>query len=209
MAPTSKKSAGRGLGDAIREEVARRGTTLERASTDMGLVANAMSRWNTGIEPGPDLLSLRLLVEFCRAEGLPCDPANMRREHLEKFIGHSLATRSVNTAGVRYRSLVQFFKWLVSEEEIQTHPMSAMSAPVAPEVPIPVVDDEALRRLLRACDGKEFMDRRDTAILRLFIDTHAIQGTTCVNRGRAGCRDSSTRRQENARWPTAAGSGRG
>ena len=44
--------------------------------------------------------------------------------------------------------------WLESEDEIETHPMSAMSAPVAPEVPIPVVDDESLRRLLRACEGK-------------------------------------------------------
>ena len=43
----------------------------------------------------------------------------------------------------------QFFNWLVDEEEIETHPMGRMSAPVAPEVPIPVVDDEALRRLLR------------------------------------------------------------
>jgi site-specific recombinase XerD len=117
------------------------------------------------------LLSLRLLVEFCRAEGLPSDPVHMQRSHVEKFIGHSLATRSVNTAGVRYRSLVQFFKWLASEDEIESSPMSRMTAPVAPEVPIPVVDDEALRRLLRACEGKTFADRRDTAILRLFIDT--------------------------------------
>lgn len=117
------------------------------------------------------LLSLRLLVEFCADEGLECDPALMRREHVEKFIGHSLATRAVNTAGVRYRSLVQFFNWLVAEDEVQTHPMSAMSAPVAPEVPVPVVDDEALRRLLRVCEGKGFAQRRDSAILRLFIDT--------------------------------------
>lgn len=130
------------------------------------------------------LLSLRLLVEFCADEGLPCDPVLMRREHVEKFIGHSLATRSVNTAGVRYRSLVQFFKWLVSEDEVETSPMSRTSAPVAPEVPIPVVDDDALRRLLRACEGKGFFDRRDTAILRLFIDTPCrLSGITylCVD----------------------------
>ena len=117
------------------------------------------------------LLCVRLLVEFCAEEGLPTDPADMGPEHVEKFIAHSLSTRSVNTAGVRYRSLVQFFKWLVAEEEIETHPMSRMSAPVAPEVPIPVVDDETLRRLLRACEGKGFVQRRDTAIIRLFIDT--------------------------------------
>jgi hypothetical protein len=62
MAPTSKKTAGRGLGDAIREEVARRDTTLERASTDLGLVGNALSRWNTGIEPGAEFYGV--LMDF-------------------------------------------------------------------------------------------------------------------------------------------------
>ncbi len=130
------------------------------------------------------LLSVRKLVEFCDAEGLPTDPVLMRREHVEKFIGHSLATRSVNTAGVRYRSLVQFFKWLASEDEIESHPMSAMSAPIAPEVPIPVVDDETLRKLLRVCEGKGFIERRDSAILRLFIDTPCrLSGITYLEVG--------------------------
>lgn len=60
MVPTSKKAWG--LGDAIREEVARRNTTLERASTDMGLVGNALSRWNTGIEPGAEFYGV--LMDF-------------------------------------------------------------------------------------------------------------------------------------------------
>ena len=112
------------------------------------------------------LLCVRLLDEYLGLE------ANaIRREHVEAFIAEQLATRSVATAGIRYRSLYQFFNWLVDEEEIESHPMSRMSAPVAPEVPIPVVDDETLRRLLRAAEGKTFDDRRDSAILRLFVDT--------------------------------------
>ena len=117
------------------------------------------------------LLTVRQFDEFCRAEGIPTSPAEIRREHVEKFIGHTLATRSVNTAGVRYRNLVQFFRWLVEEDEVESHPMSRMTPPVAPDAPVPVLDDEALRRLLRAAEGKGFTERRDTAILRLFIDT--------------------------------------
>jgi site-specific recombinase XerD len=112
------------------------------------------------------LLCVRLLDEY-----LGLDACEIRREHVEAFIADQLATRSVATAGIRYRSLYQFFNWLVDEDEIETHPMSRMSAPVAPEVPIPVVDDEALRQLLRAAEGKTFEDRRDSAILRLFVDT--------------------------------------
>lgn len=112
------------------------------------------------------LLTVRQLGEF-----LGFDPTHATQAYVEKFIGHTLATRKPSTAGLRYRNLVQFFNWLVAEEEVETHPMSRMSAPVAPDVPIPVVDDETLRRLLRATEGKGFTERRDAAIIRLFIDT--------------------------------------
>jgi site-specific recombinase XerC len=49
--------------------------------------------------------------------------------------------------------------------------MRNMTAPAVPEVPIPVIDDDALRRLLGTCSGKSFEARRDEAILRLFIDS--------------------------------------
>jgi transcriptional regulator with XRE-family HTH domain len=41
----------KGLGEAIRAKVAEKGVTLEKASLDLGLAPNALSRWNTGIEP--------------------------------------------------------------------------------------------------------------------------------------------------------------
>ena len=52
MARTSKKDPREGLwGDAIREEVAQRGESLERVSTELGLIGNTLSRWSNGIEP--------------------------------------------------------------------------------------------------------------------------------------------------------------
>lgn len=112
------------------------------------------------------LLSVRLLCEFTGKDAAKADRAD-----IEAFIADQLATRAPSTAGIRYRSLVQFFNWLVSEDEIESHPMSRMSPPSIPEVPVPVVDDDTLRRLLSVCEGKGFNDRRDTAIFRLFIDT--------------------------------------
>lgn len=49
--------------------------------------------------------------------------------------------------------------------------MARMKPPIVPEVPVPVVSDDDLKRLLRACNGKTFEDKRDVAILRVFIDT--------------------------------------
>jgi site-specific recombinase XerD len=75
------------------------------------------------------------------------------------------------TAAVRYRSLQQFFKWAIEEDEISDSPMARMSPPRVPEEPVPIVHDDDLRLLLKSCEGTSFENRRDAAIIRIFIDT--------------------------------------
>jgi site-specific recombinase XerD len=95
----------------------------------------------------------------------------VNRDHVESFVEDQLARHKPTTASVRYRSLQQFFRWAVDEGEITASPMARMAAPIVPEVPVPVIPDDDLRKLLKACAGSTFEDRRDLAILRLFIDT--------------------------------------
>jgi site-specific recombinase XerC len=75
------------------------------------------------------------------------------------------------TARNRYRGLQAFLKWAVAEGELDASPMAGMNPPQIPDEPPPVLTDEELRRLLKACEGRDFTDRRDAAILRLFLDT--------------------------------------
>jgi integrase len=49
--------------------------------------------------------------------------------------------------------------------------MLRVKPPKVVEQPVPVLSDEELAALIKACDGKRFVDRRDEAIVRLFIDT--------------------------------------
>ena len=49
--------------------------------------------------------------------------------------------------------------------------MAKMKPPRVPDVPVPVISDDDLRKLLTACEGKRFEDRRDMAVLRLFLDS--------------------------------------
>jgi len=49
--------------------------------------------------------------------------------------------------------------------------MERMKPPHVPEQPVAVVDDDALRRILQVCVGTDFAGRRDTAIIRLFLDS--------------------------------------
>jgi site-specific recombinase XerC len=46
-----------------------------------------------------------------------------------------------------------------------------MRPPKIPEKPVPVLPDEDVRRLLADRSGKDFRDRRDLAVIRLFPDT--------------------------------------
>ena len=55
------------------------------------------------------------------------------------------------SAANRYRSLQQFFKWLVIEGQIKTSPMANMEPPKVPMDPPPVLGGHQLNALIKAC----------------------------------------------------------
>ena len=112
-----------------------------------------------------------LLAAFLAARGMPTAVLSIRREHVEAFIVAELERTSPSSAATRYRSLQQLFKWLDDEGEIDTSPMAKMRPPKIPEKPVPVLSDDHIRLLLADCSGKDFRNRRDCAIIRLFLDT--------------------------------------
>jgi integrase/recombinase XerC len=115
--------------------------------------------------------SVDLLIEYLVAQHPDVAPADLKRQHVEGFMSDHAAGRSPGTVSVRYRSLQQWFGWLLDEEEIDTDPMARMDAPLVPEQPVPILSDDDLRALLKACGGRRLVDRRDTAIVRLMIDS--------------------------------------
>lgn len=119
------------------------------------------------------------LAKFLVEHGMPTSVTAITREHLEHFLVH-LAERPNARTGKPltpayvarvYRSLQQLFRWLHDEDEITTNPFDRMKPPAIPEQPVPVITDDQLRSLLKACEGNSFEKRRDTAIIRLFLDT--------------------------------------
>jgi site-specific recombinase XerC len=71
---------------------------------------------------------------------------------------------------VRYRGLFRFCSWLVDEGEITTNTMATLSPPTLKMKPVPVVSDDEVAALLKACNGREFADRRDESLIRLLLD---------------------------------------
>jgi len=128
-------------------------------------------------------LTVRLLSEFLAARGRDLT-VDVSRDDIRDFIAEQSTPRKVidslgrvhrggspATALVRFKSLQQFFKHCVEEEELETSPMAGMRAPAFEREPPPIVGDDVLKRLLQARSGTGLNDRRDTALLRVFLDT--------------------------------------
>lgn len=117
-------------------------------------------------------LALRYVDGFLEAHGMPRTLAGIRREHIEAWLA-SLRDqgRAPATVSVYHRSLQPFWKWAIEEGFIAESPMRHVARPIVPEKPAPVLTDDQLRAILKACEGRAFEDVRDTAIIRLLIDT--------------------------------------
>lgn len=111
------------------------------------------------------------LITFLDEHGMPTTASGVHREHVEAFLASIVDHLAAATVAKHYRSLQQLWRWLEDDGEIPVSPMAKMSPPSVPEQPVPIFTDDELRRLLDAAKGTDFEARRDTAILRCFIDT--------------------------------------
>jgi site-specific recombinase XerD len=117
------------------------------------------------------LASARALVSWLLVESDAQAWDGVTKAHLETWIAHLIESTSASTANNRYRSVQQLFKWLLDDEEIDTNPMARMSPPKLEEKLVPILSATQIKQLLKACTGNEFVNRRDAAIIRLFLAT--------------------------------------
>jgi site-specific recombinase XerD len=109
----------------------------------------------------------RLLAAF--HDGKPL--LDLDSDDIKAFIADQLDQWAPATAAVRFRSLRPFYKWAASDAEglIAASPMAGLSQPSVPEVAPDLLRDEEIAALLKACEGREFTDRRDSALVRLML----------------------------------------
>jgi site-specific recombinase XerD len=119
------------------------------------------------------MASVDRLATFLAERGMPTELSAIRREHVEAFIEDLLARWKPTTAANRFSGIQAFFKWAVDEGEIRESPMARMRKPRLPEAMPPILSDDELRALLAACEGQDFDERRDMAIIRVFLGTGA------------------------------------
>jgi hypothetical protein len=70
----------------------------------------------------------------------------------------------------QFRALQQFFRWLAAEDGIPD-PMARLRPPKETRKPVPSFTSVELSRLAKACRGSSFDERRDAAVIAVFLAT--------------------------------------
>lgn len=145
------------------------------------------------------LTGVRLFLAWCASEGLP---AVLDRRTVTAFVA-SLLDGGAEAATARNRQLAvrRFSAWLAEEDELDRDELVGMKPPKLDVKVVPSLDENEIQRLLKACAGKDFRDRRDEAIVRLMVetalrsdellsmtvpDTDLARGSAVIRRGKGG-----------------------
>lgn len=147
----------------------------------VGTIRHRIDSWRRHLNAAnlsPKTVSLYIttagkLATWLENRGDPRLVTEIGKEQIEGYITDRLAEASDSTANQEYRSLQQFFRWLFEEGDIDVNPFDRMRPPKIEEKEVPVITDEQMMKLLKACDGTAFEDRRDKALFTMFLDTGA------------------------------------
>lgn len=122
--------------------------------------------------------ALRDLAAFCAGRGVE-RTAGVTRQLCEAYLRDVMDKHSASTARNRLKQLWGFFTWRRELLGLES-PLDGIPQPkVVEEIP-PCLTEDQLLRILRECSGSTFRDRRDRAIIRMFIDT-GMRRTELVN----------------------------
>lgn len=97
-------------------------------------------------------------------------PCEATRDDVRSWLVDLRRTRAQNTARTYYAGVRHFYRFLHAEGELDHDPTAGIRSPAPAETHTEVVSPEDLRRLLDTCKGRDFVSRRDTAIIMAFVD---------------------------------------
>lgn len=93
------------------------------------------------------------------------------RANIKDWIFDDSEKWSPNTVKTHFSGISRFGKWLVDEEILNTDPTSNVTLPSETPNSPHILSDEELRTILAQCSGRDFLSRRDAAIVRVLLDT--------------------------------------
>ena len=114
--------------------------------------------------------AITFFSRWLEAQGREATIEELTRAAIREWLAQLADDHEASTVKTRYRGLFRFCGWLVDEDEIPENPMKTLSSPQPKMKPVPILSDADLTALLKACQGKEFRNRSDEAMIRLLLD---------------------------------------
>lgn len=112
------------------------------------------------------------VLAFMRWCGTTGTVSELTKTNVQAFIADLLDKGAQpKTASARLLAVKRFSAWLASENEIAADEIVGVKQPKIDKKLVEALTDDELQRLIQACRGKTFTDRRDEAIVRLMAET--------------------------------------
>lgn len=124
-------------------------------------------------------MSVQMFAAWLSDRGRPATLDELTRSAIREWLAALAEDREASTVRTRYKGLHRFCGWLVAEGELDRNPMQGMEAPVAAAKPVPVLSDAELTALIKACGGRDFVSRRDAAMIRVLLETGVRVSELC------------------------------
>ncbi|HEV7979527.1 tyrosine-type recombinase/integrase, partial [Amycolatopsis sp.] len=102
------------------------------------------------------------------------EPAQVTDKMVKGWMRHLVdQNKADSTRRVRGIAVRKFFDYVVGEPDsgLYVNPAASLELPMPKAPPVPVVPDEILSKLLKSMNGATYVDRRDTVIIRMLLDT--------------------------------------
>ena len=123
--------------------------------------------------------SIAAFVAWLAEQGRPATLDQLTRDAVRRWLAELAGRVAPNTLRTRYRSLFRFCGWLTAEGELAVNPMAGLEVPPVVAPSVPVLTDDELTALIRACQGPRWYDRRDEALVRMLLDTGVRVSELC------------------------------
>jgi integrase/recombinase XerC len=112
-----------------------------------------------------------VFARWLREHHLVDDVAGVRADQVRGWLVSLRGKVAPSTEYRNYSGCRQFFAWCVREGELDVSPMVNVRPPKVPEPRTEMLTVDQMKALLAGCSGRDFVARRDTAIIALFADT--------------------------------------
>lgn len=108
-------------------------------------------------------------LDWCEANGHT--PTRSTRIWSARSSPTSWPMASARRRRARQLGVRRFAAWCEEEGEIDSDPLLGLRAPQLDRKVVKSLTDDELARLIKSCAGKDLLDRRDEAIVRLMAET--------------------------------------